>query len=188
MLKEDVAGEQPGVSILARVGSKRPSASHVSGAVEMLDRRCAHSPDGKEIVFIGAAQEADIESGAQPYILDLATRKSRRLDPQAPIGRLDFQLGIPLALTPDGRGVLMLGREQNSFELIRVERNGRPGHSRVLSFSNGRPPFYADAAPDGSIYVDSAEMSPSISRFTVEEQTHCGIGDTCPCLTTWRWP
>ena len=125
-------------------------------------------PDGKEIVFIGATQEAGIESGAQPYILDLATRKSRRLDPQARIDRLDFQLGLPVVPTPDGRGVLMLGREQNSFELIRVERNGRPGHSRVLSFSNGRPPFYVDAAPDGSIYVDSAEMSPSISRFTVE--------------------
>ena len=125
-------------------------------------------PDGKEIVFIGATQEAGIESGAQPYILDLATRKSRRLDPQTRIDRLDFQLGLPVVPTPDGRGVLMLGREQSSFELIRVERNGKPGHSRVLSFSNGRPPFYVDAAPDGSIYVDSAEMSPSISRFTVE--------------------
>ena len=123
--------------------------------------------DGKEVIFIGATEEAGIESGAQPYILDLATRKSRRLDPQAPIDKLDFQLGIPLAPTPDGHGVLMLGRKQNSFELIRVERNGKPGHTRVLSFANGPPPFYADVAPDGSIYVDSAEMSPSISRFTV---------------------
>ncbi len=123
--------------------------------------------DGKEIVFIGATEEAGIESGARPYILDLATRKSRRLDPQAPIDRLDFQLGIPLAPTPDGHAVLMLGREQNSFELIRVERNGNPGHVPVLSFSNGTPPFYADVAPDGSIYVDSTDMSPSISRLTV---------------------
>jgi predicted Ser/Thr protein kinase len=123
--------------------------------------------DGKEVIFIGATEEAGIESGTQPYILDLATRKSRRLDPQAPIDKLDFQLGIPLAPTPDGHGVLMLGRKQNSFELIRVERNGKPGHTRVLSFANGLPPFYADVTPDGSIYVDSAEMSPSISRFTV---------------------
>ena len=123
--------------------------------------------DGKEIVFIGATEEANLESGSQPYIVDLATRKPRRLDPQAPIDRLDFQLGIPLAPTPDGRGVLMLGREENSFELIRVERNGKPGHTRVLSFASGVPPFYADASPDGSIYVDSAAMSPSISRFTV---------------------
>jgi hypothetical protein len=122
--------------------------------------------DGKEIVFIGATEEAGIESGAEPYILDLATRKSRRLDPQAPINRLDFQLGVPLAPTPDGQGVLMLGREGSSFELIRVERNGRPGHTRVLSFSNGVPPFSVDVAPDGSIYSDSPEMSPSISRFT----------------------
>jgi eukaryotic-like serine/threonine-protein kinase len=123
--------------------------------------------DGKEVIFIGATEEAGIESGTQPYILDLATRKSRRLDPQAPINKLDFQLGIPLAPTPDGHGVLMLGRKQNSFELIRVERDGKPGHTRVLSFANGPPPFYADVTPDGSIYVDSAEMSPSISRFTV---------------------
>jgi eukaryotic-like serine/threonine-protein kinase len=123
--------------------------------------------DGKEIIFIGATEEAGVESGAQPYILDLATRKSRRLDPQAPIGRLDFQLGIPLAPTPDDHGVLMLGREQNSFELIRVERNGKPGHARVLSFSSGKPPFYLDVALDGSIYMDSPEMSPSISRFTL---------------------
>ena len=40
--------------------------------------------DGKEIVFIGATDEAGVESGTQPYILDLATRKSRRLDPKAP--------------------------------------------------------------------------------------------------------
>jgi predicted Ser/Thr protein kinase len=123
--------------------------------------------DGKEIVFIGATDEPGLESGTQPYILDLATRKSRRLDPKAPIDQLDFQLGLPLAPTPDGRGVLMLGREENSFELIRVERDGNPGHTRVFSFANGVPPFYADAAPDGSIYVDSAAMSPSISRFTV---------------------
>jgi eukaryotic-like serine/threonine-protein kinase len=124
-------------------------------------------PDGKELVFIGATEEAGIESGTQPYILDVATRKSRRLDPQALIDKLEFQLGIPLAPTPDGHGVLMLGREQNSFELIRVERNGKPGHTRVLSFANGLPPFYTDVAADGSIYVDSAEMTPSISRFTV---------------------
>ena len=48
-----------------------------------------------------------------------------------------------------------------------MERDGKPGHTRVFSFANGVPPFYADAAPDGSIYVDSAAMSPSISRFTV---------------------
>ena len=124
-------------------------------------------PNGKEFVFIGATEEAGIESGTQPYILDLATRKSRRLDPQAPIDKLEFQLGIPLAPTPDGHGVLMLGRQRNSFELIRVERNGKPGHTRVLSFANGLPPFYADVTSDGSIYVDSAEMTPSISRYTV---------------------
>lgn len=123
--------------------------------------------DGKEIVFIGATEERGLESGMQAYILDLATHKPRRLDPRAPIDQLDFQLGLPLAPTPDGRGVLMLGREENSFELIRVERDGSPGHTRVFSFADGLPPFYADAAPDGSIYVDSAAMSPSISRFTV---------------------
>jgi hypothetical protein len=127
---------------------------------------CAFA-DGKEIVFIGATEEADLESGAQPYILDLATRKASRLDPRAPIGRVDFQLGIPLAPTPDGGGVLMLGREQNSFELIRVARNGKAGHTRVFSFATGVPPFYVDASPDGSIYVDSPEMSPAISRFNV---------------------
>ena len=73
--------------------------------------------DGKEIVFIGATDEPGLESGTQPYILDLATRKSRRLDPKAPIDQLDFQLGLPLAPTPDGRGVLMLGREENSFRV-----------------------------------------------------------------------
>jgi predicted Ser/Thr protein kinase len=121
--------------------------------------------DGKEMVFIGATEEAGIQAGTQPYILDLATRKSRRLDPQAEIGRFDFQLGIPLAPTPDDRGVLMLGREQNSFELIRVERNGKPGHTRVFGFANGVPPWYADAAPDGAVYVDSVHMSPSIERL-----------------------
>ena len=123
--------------------------------------------DGKEIVFIGATEEAGLDGGAQTYILNLATRKSRRLDPQAPVDRIEFQLGIPLAPTPDGRAFLMLGREQNSFELIRVQRSGRAGHVPVLSFSNGKPPFYVDAAPDGSIYLDSADMTPSISRFAV---------------------
>ena len=123
--------------------------------------------DGREVVFIGATEEAGLESGPQPYVVDLTTRKSRRLDPQAPIDQLDFQLGLPLAPTGDDRGVLMLGRDKNSFELIRVERNGTPGHTRVLSLANGLPPFYADVSPDGSLYVDSAAMSPSISRFTV---------------------
>jgi hypothetical protein len=123
--------------------------------------------DGKEVVFIGATEEGGVEAGAQTYILDLATRKSRRLDPQAAVDRIDFQLGIPLAPVPDGHSFLMLGREQNSFELIRVQRSGRAGHVPVLSFANGKPPFYVDAAPDGSIYADSADMTPSISRFAV---------------------
>jgi hypothetical protein len=123
--------------------------------------------DGKEVVFIGATDEAGIDSSTQPYILDLAKRRSRRLDPQAPVDKLDFQLGLPLAPTLDGHGVLMLGRQADSFELIRVERNGKPGHTPVLSFADGLPPFYSDVAPNGSIYVDSAEMTPSISRFTV---------------------
>jgi predicted Ser/Thr protein kinase len=123
--------------------------------------------DGKEVVFIGASEEGGLEAGAQTYLLDLTTRKPRRLDPQAPVDPIDFQLGIPLAPTADGRGFLMLGRQQNSFELIRVQRSGRAGHVPVLSFSNGKPPFYVDAAPDGSIYVDSADMTPSLSRFAV---------------------
>ncbi|HKE24699.1 MAG TPA: protein kinase [Bryobacteraceae bacterium] len=123
--------------------------------------------DGKEVVFIGATEEGGLEAGVKTYILDLATRKSRRLDPQAPVDPTDFQLGIPLAPTPDGRGFLMLGRQQNSFELIRLQRSERAGHVPVLSFANGKPPFYVDAAPDGSIYADSADMTPSISRFTV---------------------
>jgi hypothetical protein len=123
--------------------------------------------DGKEVIFIGATEEGRLDAGAQTYILDLSTRKSRRLDPQAAVDRIDFQLGIPLAPTPDGRAFLMLGREQSSFQLIRVQRSGRAGHVPVLSLSNGKPPFYVDAAPDGSIYVDSADMTPSISRFAV---------------------
>ncbi|MBZ5584823.1 MAG: serine/threonine-protein kinase [Acidobacteriia bacterium] len=122
--------------------------------------------DGKEVVFMGATEEGGLDAGAQTYILNLSTRKFRRLDPQAPVNRFEFQLGIPLAPTPDGRAFLMLAREQNSFELIRVQRSGRAGHVPVLSFSNGSPPFSVDAAPDGSIYVDSADMTPSISRFT----------------------
>ncbi len=124
-------------------------------------------PDGREIVFIGATDETSIESGAQPYILDLTTHVSRRLDPQAPVDALYFQLGLPLAAAPDGRGVLMLGRQQDSFELIRVERNGKPGHTPVLPLADGLPPFFVDATADGSIYVDSAEMTPSIQRLTV---------------------
>jgi dipeptidyl aminopeptidase/acylaminoacyl peptidase len=127
---------------------------------------CAFA-DGKEIVFIGATGEADLESGARLYILNLETRKARRLEPQAPIDRVDFQLGLPLAPTADGSGVLLLGREASSFELIRVERNGKPGHTRIFSFSTGVPPFYVDVKSDGVIYVDSPEMSPSISRFSV---------------------
>jgi hypothetical protein len=98
--------------------------------------------DGKEIVFIDATGEADLDSGARPYILDLETRQTRRLDPQASIDRVDFQLGLPLAPTSDGSGVLMLGREASSFELIRVERNGKPGHARASSRSPPAcPPF-----------------------------------------------
>ena len=122
--------------------------------------------DGKELVFIGATEEAGIESGPQPYILDLATRKSpgsirKRLSTGS-----SFSLGIHC--TDSGRPWRPdAGEATNSFELIRVDRNGKPGHTRVLSFANGLPPFYTDVALDGSIYMDSAEMTPSISRFTV---------------------
>lgn len=123
--------------------------------------------DGKEIVYVGAPDEAGVESAAAPYVFNLVTRQSRRLEPKAQIDRLRFQLGMPLAPTPDDRAVLMLGRQRDAFELIRVERDGKPGHTPELSFADAEPPWYVDAGPDGSIYVDAIHSSESLSRFSV---------------------
>ena len=127
-----------------------------------LDRQYAHSRMVKKIVFIGATQEADIESGAQPYILDLATRKSRRLDPQArmSIAISIFSWDFRWVPTPDGYVAFFCwGGNKTVLSWIRVERNGRPGHSRVAFILKWQAAVLCwMPAPDGSIYVDSAEM------------------------------
>ena len=123
--------------------------------------------DGEEIVFIGGPDSASVERSTALFAYNLGTRTSRRLQPDIPITGAVFQLGVALAPTADNRAVLVVGRQEDTFELIGVKRDGAMGHQRVLSFPGGLYPWYVDAARDGSLYLDTPSAAQAMVRFTV---------------------
>jgi eukaryotic-like serine/threonine-protein kinase len=115
---------------------------------------------GKEVVFFGTAKG---ESDMVPhlYFLDIATGSGRRLAPELRIGR--FATSFPMAVTPDGRSVLITLPSGDLYSIIAIPRSGKGSIRSLLTLSS--EPSVLDAAPDGSIYADQPDRPIEILRF-----------------------
>ena len=139
-----------------------------SGRLEALpfllrdEGRYAHSvavpfPDGKSALIYA------ISAGAPPgelphlYVVDLASRASRRLSP-------DLENGL-FAIEVSRTGTIFLSRLRGQmYEVVAVPENGAPP-GRLL-FTTTIPVTVMSGAADGSIYADQQERSGEVIRFS----------------------
>ncbi|MFP5230856.1 MAG: protein kinase domain-containing protein [Acidobacteriota bacterium] len=117
--------------------------------------------DGKEAVFNGT--ETETGAAIHLYVMDIATGKTRLLDhglPSEPLGE-----SYPIATTADGRSVLIDVPSGDLHRLVAVPRSGNGAIRTLLTLT--RPPWYIDAAKDGSIYLDQVDRPHQVLRFSL---------------------
>jgi Tol biopolymer transport system component len=108
-------------------------------------------PDGKELVYFGATENARSQS-PRMLVLDLASRQSRDLAAGA---RLDpGNSWAPLDVAPGGESVYVAARENDSRLLVEVSRKPGSKPRGFMSFPAPAMPVALDAARDGSLYLD----------------------------------
>jgi len=118
-------------------------------------------PDGKEAVFNGFAHEN--ESTPRLYLMDIATGTTRPLAPD--LASRHNNEGYPIAITPDGRGVLWEVSAGDLHRVIVLPRDGKGGIQTLVTLT--KPPWYMDMGKDGSLYLDQIERPHELLRFPV---------------------
>jgi Tol biopolymer transport system component len=116
-------------------------------------------PNGKEAAFYGLASATDLTP--QLYALNVATGKTRRLLTTGP--RLKYNEGYPIATTSDGASVLVDSPQGELHRIIAVPRSGSGRVQTVLTLTS--PPWYIDAAKDGTLYVDLMDRPHEILSY-----------------------
>jgi eukaryotic-like serine/threonine-protein kinase len=117
-------------------------------------------PEGREAVFFGTVK-GEGKSVSHLYLLDITTGSARRLAPELPI-RPSFD-SFPLAVTRDGRSVLIDLPSGNLHRIVAIPRSGS-GPARALEALTSMP-WELDVAPDGSIYVDQVDRPLEILKL-----------------------
>ena len=99
------------------------------------------------------------------YALNLQTGQSRRLAPSLTIPPPPRGNGFPMAITPDGRQVLLSLIEGDLRTVVAVPRTGDGPPETWLNVTQSM--WYMDAGPDGSLYIDQLLQRPEALRFPV---------------------
>jgi eukaryotic-like serine/threonine-protein kinase len=118
-------------------------------------------PDGKQAVFNGMGSETD--RLVHLYVIDIVTGKTRRLAPDLPERRSSES--YPIATTADNAGVLVEVPAGDLHRLVFAPRDGKGAIQTVMTLT--RPPWYLDAAKDGTLYLDQVDRPHEILRFPV---------------------
>jgi hypothetical protein len=118
-------------------------------------------PDGKEAVFYGRPLTG---GDLHLYALDLATNHVRKLAPRLTL-RPVMGPRFPVAVTRDGRSVLIDVRAGNLHRITAVPRDGGEGESVLVTTTS--TPWYIDTAADGSLYMDQMDRPVDILQFPV---------------------
>jgi hypothetical protein len=92
------------------------------------------------------------------YVLDLASKQIRQL----PTGAADDSSVLALAVSRDGRSVLISRAAEDRTEIVSLPASGR-GSPRVL-FGSSNVVQYLDTSPDGAIYMDEWDEPVHILR------------------------
>jgi Tol biopolymer transport system component len=124
-------------------------------------------PGGKEAVFFGTVKGAESGNSPHLYLLDIATGSARRLAPELPIVQ-SSQL-FPLAVTPDGKSVLIDLPSGSLHRIIAIPRSGTSPVRTLIMLTS--MPWSLDVASDGNLYVDQVERPLEILRLPLSGGT-----------------
>jgi dipeptidyl aminopeptidase/acylaminoacyl peptidase len=122
-------------------------------------------PDGKEAAYFGRPLTGDESAKQALYALDVKSGRSRRLSPGLVIPELSEGSGFPMAITPDGRRVLLGLTKGDLRTVVAVPRTGSDVPETWLSFTENM--WYLDVGPDGSLYMDQLLDRKEALRFPV---------------------
>jgi len=122
-------------------------------------------PDGKEAAYFGRPLSSDASAPEMLYAINLQTGQSRRLAPSLTIPPPPRGNGFPMAITPDGRQVLLSLIEGDLRTVVAVPRTGDGPPETWLNVTQSM--WYMDAGPDGSLYIDQLLQRPEALRFPV---------------------
>jgi len=118
-------------------------------------------PDGREIAVFGLPASA--AGPPQLFTLNLQSLEIRNLASKlAPAETLRE----PLAVSQDGRSVLIQRRHDDTVDTIAVPRSGSAAFQTLISLPGIAAPISQDVAPDGSIYMDHSEVERSILNLS----------------------
>jgi hypothetical protein len=126
---------------------------------------CAFA-DGRQVAYYGRTS-SDASQSSALRILNLDTGAVRVLDPRAEINARSTY-NLPMAVTPDGSGVITLARHGDTYDVIRVRSDGTPGHVVLMTLRSTELPWFIEAAGDGSLYLDQVGRPNSILRASVD--------------------
>ncbi len=111
-------------------------------------------PGGREAAFFGTVKGTGSDSSPHLYALDIATGRTRRLAPELSIVQ-SAQL-FPLAVTLDGRSVLIDLPSGSLHRIVAIPRSGRGPVQTLVTLTSAA--WSVDPAADGSFYVDQVEQ------------------------------
>jgi hypothetical protein len=117
-------------------------------------------PDGREIAVFGLA--ANTAGLPRPLALNLQSLGIRNLSS----GLALETLRGPIAVTQDGRDVLIQRRRGDTADTIALPRSGSAQPQVLISLPGIAAPISQDVAPDGSIFMDLSGFDRSILNLT----------------------
>jgi DNA-binding winged helix-turn-helix (wHTH) protein len=118
-------------------------------------------PDGREIAVFGLP--ADAAGPPQLFALNLQSLEIRNLPSNLAPAEI---LKEPLAVSQDGRSVLIQRRRDDTVDIIAVPRSGSAAPQTLISLPGIAAPISEDVAPDGSIYMDHCGFERSILNLS----------------------
>jgi DNA-binding winged helix-turn-helix (wHTH) protein/Tol biopolymer transport system component len=117
-------------------------------------------PEGKEVVFFGTVK-GEVDKVPHLYLLDIATGSARRLAPELLSAHPNYE--SPLAVTSDGRSVLISLPSGDRYGIVAIPRSGNGPVRTLMTLNSG--PGGLDAAPDGSLFADQSDQPYEILRL-----------------------
>jgi len=119
-------------------------------------------PDGREAVFYGRPLETPSEGSNSLYVIDLASGRTRHLASITLIDQGAFPGG--LAVTPDGRSVLVNLSSGNLSNIVSIPRDGSGSKKTLLTLT--MLTGFIDVGSDGSLYLDQIDRVGEVLRFS----------------------
>jgi len=119
--------------------------------------------DGREAFAVGTAVGSGGDSGIHLYAVDLVSGRIRKLETGL---RNDNLLQAAVAVTRDGRSVLVAGTVENTTRILAVPRSGSAPGQPLLTLTGAV--YSMDVGPDGAVYIDQWNRPAYLLKFRPE--------------------